>query len=115
MQSEQITTGPHLTKLGIEARPVQAFRCQFPPKEIHGYQDPGGVSGHMWLVVTIDGIEKDVCPGHPENAPGKVRFTRLSRKTRYGPVMRLLGHIGSMIVNVRRDQAVLKRAAVSAY
>ena len=104
-----------LHKLGIEARPVQALRCQFPPATIHGYSDPGGISGHMWLVVTIDGVEKDLCPGHPENAPGKVHFTRLSRRTNYSPLMRLLGHIGSMIVNVQRDNAALQRTAHSAY
>jgi hypothetical protein len=98
-----------LRKLGIAARPVQALRCQFPPATMHGYRDPGGISGHMWLVVTIDSIEKDVCPGHPENEPGKVHFTVLSRRTAYGPVMRWLGHIGSMIVNVQRDNATLKR------
>lgn len=97
-----------LRQLGIDLRPVQALRCQFPPKQIHEYDDPGGISGHMWLVVTIDGVEKDVCPGHPENVPGKVHFTRLSRRTTYGPVMQLLGHIGSMIVNVQRDNAALR-------
>lgn len=98
-----------LHRLGIEARPVQAFRNQFPPKQIHEYWDPGGISGHMWLVVTIDGVEKDVCPGHPENEPGKVHFTRLSRRTHYGTSMQLLGHIGSMIVNGQRDRAALRK------
>ena len=76
-----------LRRLGIEAYPVQALRNQFPPKPLHEYWDPGGISGHMWLVVTIDGVEKDVCPGHPDNEPGKVHFTRLSPRTNYGPVM----------------------------
>lgn len=98
-----------LGQLGVEARPVQAFRCQFPPKRIHEYEDPGGLSGHMWLVVTIDGVEKDVCPGHPENEPGKVHFARLSRRRHYGPFMQMLGHIGSMLVNVHRDRAALKK------
>jgi len=100
-----------LHTLGIEALPVQAFRCQFPAATIHGYHDPGGISGHTWLVVTIDGVEKDVCPGHPENAPGKVHFEVLSRKRAYGPVMRLFGHIGSIIINVQRDNAALQREA----
>jgi hypothetical protein len=104
-----------LCRLGIEARPVQAFRCRFPPATIHGYRDPGGISGHMWLVVTLDGIEKDVCPGHPDNEPGKVHFELLSRKTAYGAFMRFLGHIGSMIVNVQRDNAALKRQAITAH
>ena len=98
-----------LRLLEIEARPVQACCCQFPPKRIHEYEDPGGVSGHMWLVVTIDGVEKDVCPGHSENEPGKVHFTLLSRRRNYGPFLQLFGHIGSMIVNVHRDKAALKK------
>jgi hypothetical protein len=104
-----------LRKLGIKTQPVQAFRCKFPPAIIHGYWDPGGISGHMWLVVTIDGEAKDVCPGHPANTPGKVHFEMLSRMSAYGPVMRLLGHIGSMILNVQRDNAALKRQANTAY
>jgi hypothetical protein len=97
-----------LRQLGIVARPVQALRCKFPPARIHDYWDPGRISGHMWLVVSIDGVEKDVCPGHPDNAPGKVHFEVLSRKTTYGPVMRLFGHIGSMILNMHRDNAALR-------
>ncbi len=103
-----------LHKLGIEARPVQALRCQFPPAVIHGYPEPGRISGHMWLVVTIDGEEKDVCPGHPDNKPGKVHFTRLSRRTSYGPILRMLGHIGSMVVNAQRDRAAARHRAKSA-
>jgi deazaflavin-dependent oxidoreductase (nitroreductase family) len=58
--------------------------------------------------VSIGGVEKDVCPGHPDNAPGKVHFEILSRTTGYGPVMRLFGHIGSMILNMHRDNAALR-------
>jgi hypothetical protein len=97
-----------LRTLGIKARPVQALRCRFPPKRIHEYRDPGGISGHMWLVVTIDGIQKDVCPGHPDNMPGIVHFERLSRRTAYPAAMRVLGHLGSIILNVRRDNAALR-------
>ena len=96
-----------LRKLGIVARPVRALRCKFPPARIHEYWDPGGISGHMWLIVSIDGVEKDVCPGHPDNAPGKVHFEVLSRTMAYGLVMRLFGHIGSMILNMHRDNAAL--------
>ncbi|MEZ4862771.1 MAG: transglutaminase family protein [Caldilineaceae bacterium] len=98
-----------LRKLGFDVQPVQALRCQFPAKQVHEYWEPGLISGHMWLVVTLDGVEKDVCPGHPENEPGKVHFTRLARRTNYGPLWQILGHIGSMIVNVQRDNAALKR------
>lgn len=97
-----------LHKLGITARPVHALRCRFPPARIHEYRDPGGLSGYMWLVVSIDGVEKDVCSGHPDNTPGKVHFEVLSRKMAYGPVKRLLGHIGSMVLNVHRDNVALR-------
>lgn len=98
-----------LRRLDIEARPVHAFRCQFPPKHMHEYDDPGGISGHVWLVVTIDGVEKAVCPGHPDNEPGKVHFKRLSPQREYGPTMRLLGQLGSVVVNAQRDNTALKR------
>lgn len=97
-----------LRELGIAARPVRALRCKFPPAKIHEYCDPGGISGHMWLVVSIDGVEKDVCPGHPDNTPGNVHFEVLSRRMAYGTVNRLLGHIGSMILNAHRDNAALR-------
>lgn len=100
-----------LRQLGITARPVQALRCQFPPQQIHEYWDPGGISGHMWLVVTIDGVEKDVCPGDSTNVPGKVHFEMLSPRTAYGPLLRFCGHVGSMMLNVHRDNAALKREA----
>jgi hypothetical protein len=61
----------------------------------------------MWLVVTIDGVQKDVCPGHPDNVPGMVHFEVLSRVTPYGRVKRLFGHIGSMILNTHRDNVAL--------
>lgn len=102
-----------LRQLGIDARPVQALRCQFPPQPMHEYEERGGISGHIWLVVTIDGVEQDVCPGHPDNAPGKVHFTRLSRRTNYGPLRQLLGHVGAMIVNIQRDKAALNKAATN--
>lgn len=98
-----------LRQLGIEARPVFAFRCRFPPEPIHEYWEPSRVSGHAWLVVTVNGVEKDVCPGHPDNVPGKVHFEILSRRRSYGPVMRLLGHLSSIIVNVKRDNAALRK------
>lgn len=102
-----------LRKLGFAVRPVHAFRCQFPPHRIHEYMDPGGISGHMWVVVTIDGVEKDVCPGHPDNEPGIVHFERLSPRREYGPAMRVLGHVGSLILNVQRDNAAVKREALA--
>ena len=97
-----------LRNLGIDTRPVHAFRCQFPFAIIHGYPTPERVSGHAWLVVTIDGVEKEVCPGHPENVPGKVHFKLLSKRRPYGRAMRIIGHIGSMVLNAKLDNAAVR-------
>jgi len=102
-----------LRELEIQARPVYATRCKFPPARIHEYWEPERVSGHAWLVVTIEGEGKDVCPGDPNNTPGKVHFQLLSKRREYGPVMRLIGHVGSMVVNVKQDNAALKKRKVS--
>jgi hypothetical protein len=89
--------------LRIESYPVSAIPCRFGPKVIHGIQEPGGLSGHVWLRVRLGGEEREVCPGSVENRPGKVHFEIL------GPVWRLPGwlqpltHLGSAMENVRRD------------
>ena len=57
-------------KLGIETRPVFAFRCKFPAKVVDGVNWPGGISGHAWLRVRIGDEERDVCPGSVKNTPG---------------------------------------------
>lgn len=38
-----------------------------------------------------------------------VHFELLSRRIDYPPVMRVFGHIGSMILNMHRDNAALQR------
>jgi hypothetical protein len=98
-----------LHKLGIQATPVFATQNRFPPARIHGYWEPEQISGHVWLLVTVDGVEKEVCPGHGDNLPGQVHFERLSPRRVYHPILRPFGHIGSMIVNVQRDAQALER------
>jgi len=97
-----------LIRLGFQARPVRTTKGLFPPAPIHEYISPERISAHTWLVVTLEGEERDVCPGHRGNAPGRVHLTLLAPRTEYPPYMWLFGHIGSMILNVRRDSEALR-------
>ncbi len=90
-------------RIGIEAWPVQAFRCRFPEGPADGAMEPGCISGHMWLRVRTDGKVRDVCPGRASNAPGKLHFEILSpvRDVRLWSIPFL--HVMSAAENVRRD------------
>jgi hypothetical protein len=89
--------------LGIESRIVQAFRCSFPPKAIHGKPSPALVSGHAWLRARIGGRDYDICAGDIHNEPGRVHFRIISRvrpMSRFGlPFWNIL----SVAENARRD------------
>jgi hypothetical protein len=90
-------------KLGIETRPVFAFRCKFPAKVVDGVNWPGGTSGHAWLRVRIGDEERDVCPGSVKNTPGVTQFEILSKVMSWQPWLRPCTHVGSSIENIRRD------------
>jgi hypothetical protein len=90
-------------QLEIATRPVFALRCVFPAKDVDGMPWPGGISGHVWLKVTIAGEERDVCPGSPNNTPGVTHFRVLSKVHTWSPWLRPLTHLGSSIENIRRD------------
>jgi hypothetical protein len=90
-------------RLGIETRPVFSLHCRFGPKVVDGVLWPGGVTGHAWLRVRIDGEERDVCPGLPENRPGVTNFVALKKPRTWSPWLRPFTHIGSSIENIRRD------------
>jgi hypothetical protein len=62
-------------RLGIRSTPVFAPRCLFPPKTIDGMPWPGGISGHVWLRVRVDGEERDICPGSVANTPEYEPYT----------------------------------------
>jgi transglutaminase-like putative cysteine protease len=103
-------------RLGIETRPVFAFRCKFPAKVVDGIQWPGGVSGHAWLRVRIGDEELDVCPGSVNNKPGLTHFEIVSKVRTWQTWMRPFTHVGSSIENIRRDMVArrsLKEAARS--
>ena len=92
-----------LDRLGIEAVPVQSFRCAFPPAIVHGVPEPAGVSGHLWLRVRVDGKEYDVCPGKETNRPGVVHFAVLSPVRRVRAWTIPILHVFCAAENVRRD------------
>ena len=98
-----------LRGLGVEARAVHAMHCRFPPAQIHEYSEPERTSGHVWLIVTVGGEQRDVCPGDPANVPGKVHFQVLSPRRSYGPLMQLFGFVGSAAVNMHRDNVARRR------
>lgn len=93
--------------LGIASRPVFARRCWFPPAVVHGIEEPGGVSGHTWLQVRLNGVELDICPGDAGNRPGVVHFKVLSPVHELRPWLRPFTHLGSVAVNLWRDHKAM--------
>jgi hypothetical protein len=100
-------------RLGVQAQPVYAFRCRFPPTVIHGIAEAGRMSPHTWLRVRIDGEERDVCCGRPTNRPGVVHFAVLSEVKPLVRWLRPFSHLSSMIENIRRDRAALRTVQAS--
>jgi hypothetical protein len=90
-------------RLGIEARPVFASRCQFPARVIDDMPWFGGISGHTWLRVRIGDEELDVCSDSVNNKPGVTQFVVLSKVHSLYPWLRPFIHLGSCIENIRRD------------
>ncbi|HJL15910.1 MAG TPA: transglutaminase domain-containing protein [Sandaracinaceae bacterium LLY-WYZ-13_1] len=78
-----------LRGLGIEARRVYAF-CRFD----------GLIAGHTWLDVTVEGETRPVCPGQPENVPGRLHFTPITKVRPWGPGILLASYLGAPIPNL---------------
>lgn len=97
-------------QLSIHAEPVFALQCCFPSSIIHGIAEPGRISAHTWLQVTLDGETRDVCPGCVTNRPGITHFQVLSRVRPLSPWIRPFAHLGSAVENARRDRQALAQA-----
>ena len=82
-----------LTRLGVEARPVQALRNRFPN---------GAVGGHAWVRVRLDGRQQDIDTLYYDPATQRLGFTSLTPVTGYSPLFRLLAGWGSTAVNAIR-------------
>ena len=91
-----------LQTLGFHSRLVHAFRTLFPETVLMGVTVHNFISGHVWCRVDIDGTEKDVCPGSPQNTPGVLHFTPLSKVREWNKVMDFLTYYGAALVNHRR-------------
>lgn len=100
-----------LKRLGFDSRLVHAVRNRFPDVVREGVTIHIGDSGHVWCRVRIRGVEKDVCPGNPENVPGKVHFTTLGKVHEFcGPIV-LFSYLGSAMVNRKRGKRFLAAKA----
>lgn len=91
-----------LMELGINSRLVHAFRNLFPEVELAGVIVKNFVSGHVWCRVTIDGIERDVCPGSIHNSPGVVHFKPIGKVMEWNKWIELLTYYGAALFNFRR-------------
>ena len=93
-----------LAKLGIQSRLVHAVRNEIPETVLEGVTIPPFVSGHLWCRVTVDGEEKDVCPGRATNSPGVIHFKPISPVREWGPVIEWFTYHGSAGVNKQRKK-----------
>ncbi len=85
--------------LGIQCRLVYADRCRFWSSDLTNTV----VISHAWLKVTINGEEKDVCPGDINNFPGYTNFDVLSKVKNMKTPLRPLTHIAFVLGNISRD------------
>ncbi|MFC2144975.1 transglutaminase domain-containing protein [Actinomycetota bacterium] len=95
-------------RLGIQSRPVQTFKAEFPPSQIHGMPCEGGITSHAWLEVTVDGETKNVCAGDINNSPGKNNFKIVGEVTGFNSFFQAFTWLGGILVNQYRDRRALK-------
>lgn len=91
-----------LSALGLDSRRVHAVKNRIPAKQFEGVNIEPHISGHIWLRVSIGGEEKDVCPGHPDNAPGCIHFTPVSKVRQWNAFIAFWSYLGSAMVNAQR-------------
>lgn len=97
-----------LGDLGFDSRLVHAFKNLFPETEFMGVCVNGFVSGHVWCRVTINGMEKDVCPGNKDNVPGIIHFEPLSKVLEWSKGIELLTYYGAALFNFYRKKSMEK-------
>jgi transglutaminase-like putative cysteine protease len=92
-QQQSYALADILTELGFEAKVVGAFRNKLPG---------GGVGGHAWVSVTLDGETRYVDSLHYDAKAGKIAFTPLTHVFSYTPASRVFFGWGSAAVNAHR-------------
>jgi hypothetical protein len=82
-----------LTRLGFEAKVVQAFRNRF---------SNGEVSSHAWVSVTVDGESRHVDSLFYDAQARQITFAPLSEVTGVSPVFKAFTWWGATAVNAHR-------------
>ncbi len=82
-----------LARLGIEARPVYAFRNRF---------SDGTVGGHTWVRITLDGEERDIDSLFYDAETGNLTFTPLSMVRNHTSLFKWATKWGEAAVNAHR-------------
>ena len=80
-----------LDQLGFATRAVHAFR-------VRDLDNPTWTMGHAWLRVRWREEERDVCAGHEDNTPGRMRVLPLTRVRGLTLPMTALACAGSALI-----------------
>jgi hypothetical protein len=82
-----------LTKLGFEAKVVQAFRNRFPD---------GEVTAHAWVSVWVDDESRYIDSLFYDEQASDLDFTPVSEVMEIGPAFKLIAFWGGTAVNAHR-------------
>ena len=92
-QQQAFALAEILTRLGVQARVVHAFRNRFPD---------GGVGGHAWVEVALDGEARFIDSIFYNAESRSIDFTPLSKVWEYNLPFRLFSGWGSTAANAQR-------------
>jgi len=98
-----------LIELGFNSRLVHAYKNLFPEVELENTIVKDFVTGHVWCRVTIDRVEKDVCPGNEKNTPGVTNFKPIGKVYEWNSRIDLLTYYGAALVNYFRGKKYIKK------
>ncbi|OHD54809.1 MAG: hypothetical protein A2Y33_02240 [Spirochaetes bacterium GWF1_51_8] len=88
-----------LTRLGFRVQAVQAVKVMFPAGDIEGVRREGGMLGHMWVRVGIDGMTLDCDPGREDIETGELFCEPISPVVPLTPLWSAISYLGSPYVN----------------
>lgn len=104
-----------LIDLGFNSRLVHAYKNFFPEVELEGVVVKDFVTGHLWCRVTIDMVEKDVCPGDAKNMPGITQFKSLGKVHEWNSCMDFLTYYGAALVNFFRCKKYISNKKINMF
>jgi transglutaminase-like putative cysteine protease len=82
-----------LTRLGFEAKVVQAFKNRF---------SDGKVTSHAWVRVTLEGETRYIDPLFFDEKAGRIDFSALSPITEFPPLFKVFAWWGGTAINAHR-------------